>query len=44
VFGLSFLLMLLLPRGAGRHPPAPGGAGSDEAPAVQQEVRAGDPA
>jgi EmrB/QacA subfamily drug resistance transporter len=51
VFGLSFLLMLLLPRGAGRHRPgsgatASGGAltGSGEAPVIQQEARAGDPA
>ncbi len=42
VFGLSFLLMLLLPRGAGRHRPAPGGAGSDQAPVIQEEARAGD--
>ena len=44
VFGLSFLLMLLLPRGAGRHRSPPGGAGSHETPVVQQKARAGDPA
>jgi hypothetical protein len=38
VFGLSFLLMLLLPRGAGRRPAASGeaGAGTDQAPSVQE--------
>ena len=30
VFGLSFLVMLLLPRGAGRHRPGSGGAGPGE--------------
>jgi EmrB/QacA subfamily drug resistance transporter len=51
VFVLSFLLMLLLPRGTGRYRPGSGGAGSgearpgsQEAPAVQDEARAGDPA
>ena len=38
VFGLSFLLMLLLPRGAGRHRGTSGGtaAGADQAPAIQE--------
>jgi EmrB/QacA subfamily drug resistance transporter len=42
VFGLSFLLMLLLPRGAGRRPAgSPGGApGTHEAPAVQEGAAA----
>ncbi|HEX9355744.1 MAG TPA: hypothetical protein VF933_18230, partial [Streptosporangiaceae bacterium] len=47
VFGLSFLLMLLLPRGAGRRPAASGaagagaaGAGAGEAPAVQEGAAA----
>ena len=51
VFGLSFLVMLLLPRGAGRHRPGSGGAGSGEtlagsgeAPVIQDEARAGGPA
>src|SRR5882757_9258360 len=54
VFGLSFLLMLLVPRGAGRHRPGSGdaasggagfgkaGSGSDEEPVIQEEARAGD--
>ena len=42
VFGLSFLLMLLLPRGAGRRPAgSPGAApGAHEAPAVQEGAAA----
>ena len=42
VFGLSFLLMLLLPRGAGRRPAASPGAapGAHEAPAVQEGAAA----
>ena len=52
VFGLSFLLMLLVPRGAGRRPAASGaagaagagaagaGAGAHEAPAVQERAAA----
>ena len=47
VFGLSFLLMLLVPRGAGRRPAASGapgaagaGAGTHEAPAVQEGAAA----
>ena len=42
VFGLSFLLMLLLPRGAGRRPAGPQGAapGAHEAPAVQEGAAA----
>ena len=47
VFGLSFLLMLLVPRGAGRRPAASGapgaagaGAGAHEAPAVQEGAAA----
>ena len=44
VFILSFLLMILLPREAGRHRPAPGEAGADQTPAARPEVRAGDPA
>ena len=49
VFVLSFLLMLLLPRDAGRHRPgseeaAPGVTGADQAPVIQEVARAGDPA
>jgi hypothetical protein len=56
VFGLSFLVMLLLPRGAGRHRPGSGEAGSGEAgsgeavtgsheaPVIMEEARAGEPA
>jgi MFS family permease len=42
VFGLSFLLMLLLPRGAGRRPAgSPGAApGAHQAPAVQEGAAA----
>ena len=56
VFGLSFLLMTLLPRGAGRRRPGSGETGSGEAesgeaefgsdqvPVVREGARAGDPA
>ncbi len=41
VFGLSFLLMLLLPRGAGRRPAGSGAApGTREVPAIQEGAAA----